>query len=55
MYTGIFVFSRSPFLSMCLWPYIKKRLKIDVRFHTIPQILSRIISEQTQLNKQINE
>jgi len=31
---------------------IKKRLKIDVRFHTILQILSRIISEQTQLNKQ---
>jgi len=34
---------------------IKKRLKIAVRFHTILQILSRIISEQTQLNKQINE
>jgi len=25
---------------------IKKRLKIDVRFHTILQILSRIIFEQ---------
>jgi len=33
---------------------IKKRLKIDVSFYTILQILSRIIFEQIQLNQSIS-
>jgi len=45
MSTGIFVFSSSPFSVYVLVAIIKKRLKIDVSFHTILQILSRIIFE----------
>jgi len=37
------------------WPLCKKRLKIDVSFYTILQILSLIIFEQIQKNQLINE
>jgi len=42
MSTGIFVFSSSPFPSMCSWPLSRSGWK-SMSFYTILQILSLII------------